>query len=96
MKLKGYGNEPVFASLSALVYQHTITALALPARLVLPQSDLVVAAHNSTAPDGTDAASTSQGNVQLAMFPALAFGTPIPAHDHSAGIVSISNQILAS
>lgn len=40
VKLKGYSNEPVFASLSALVYQHTITALALPTQLVLPQQDL--------------------------------------------------------
>ncbi|TRY68229.1 hypothetical protein TCAL_04168 [Tigriopus californicus] len=41
VKLKGYNNEPVFASLSALVYQHTITPLALPIKLVLPQSSLV-------------------------------------------------------
>jgi len=41
VKLKGYSNEPVFASLSALIYQHTITPLALPARLVLPQDELV-------------------------------------------------------
>jgi len=40
VKLKGYSNEPVFASLSALIYQHTITALALPIKLVLPLQDL--------------------------------------------------------
>ena len=40
VKLKGYSNEPVFASLSALVYQHTLTQLALPIKLVLPQQDL--------------------------------------------------------
>ena len=39
VRLKGYSNEPVFASLSALVYQHTVTQLALPERLVLPQAD---------------------------------------------------------
>ncbi len=39
VRLKGYANEPVFASLSALVYQHTVTQLALPTRLVLPQTD---------------------------------------------------------
>ena len=32
-----HSNEPVFASLSALIYQHTLTPLALPIRLVLPQ-----------------------------------------------------------
>jgi len=40
VKLKGYANEPVFSSLSALVYQHTVIPLALPIMLVLPQSDL--------------------------------------------------------
>jgi len=40
VKLKGYSNEPVFASLSALIFQHTLTPLALPSRLVLPQADL--------------------------------------------------------
>ncbi len=29
VKLKGYSNEPVFASLSALIYQHTLISLAL-------------------------------------------------------------------
>ncbi len=41
VKLKGYSNEPVFASLSALVYQHTTTQLALPVRLALPTRDLL-------------------------------------------------------
>jgi len=40
VKLKGYSNEPMFTSLSALIYQHTITPLALPTRLVLPQNEL--------------------------------------------------------
>ncbi len=39
VRLKGYVNEPVFASLSALVYQHTLTQLALPERLMLPRTD---------------------------------------------------------
>ncbi|CAB3407186.1 unnamed protein product [Caenorhabditis bovis] len=39
VKLKGCNNEPVFGSLSALVYQHSITALALPTKLVLPDYD---------------------------------------------------------
>ena len=40
VKLKGYANEPVFSSLSALVYQHTVTALALPTMLILPHVDI--------------------------------------------------------
>ncbi|PAV55680.1 hypothetical protein WR25_05926 [Diploscapter pachys] len=39
VKLKGCNNEPVFGSLSALVYQHSITPLALPAKLLLPDFD---------------------------------------------------------
>ena len=53
VRLKGYANEPVFASLSALVYQHTVTQLALPERLVLPQTDLT---------DGVLAASGRRGS----------------------------------
>lgn len=40
VRLKGCANEPVFTSLSALVYQHSITALALPCRLLIPDTDL--------------------------------------------------------
>lgn len=40
VRLKGCFNEPVFTSLSALVYQHSITPLALPCRLLIPDHDL--------------------------------------------------------
>lgn len=40
VKLKGCQNEPVFSSLSALIYQHSITQIALPCKLVLPEFDL--------------------------------------------------------
>ncbi|VDK43125.1 unnamed protein product [Anisakis simplex] len=39
VKLKGCNNEPIFGTLSALVYQHSITALALPTKLLLPDYD---------------------------------------------------------
>lgn len=39
VRLKGCNNEPTFGSLAALVYQHTVTALALPCKLILPQSE---------------------------------------------------------
>jgi tensin len=39
VKLKGCSNEPVFGSLAALVYQHSITPLALPCKLLLPEAD---------------------------------------------------------
>ncbi|CAD5205342.1 unnamed protein product [Bursaphelenchus okinawaensis] len=39
VKLKGCNNEPVFGTLAALIYQHSITALALPEKLILPEYD---------------------------------------------------------
>lgn len=49
----------MFASLSALVYQHTLTQLALPTRLVLPQFDL-----GGGARDSTDSRASSAGASQ--------------------------------
>ncbi|XP_034231429.1 tensin-1 [Thrips palmi] len=40
VKLKGCTNEPVFSSLSALVYQHSIMAMALPCKLLLPDGEI--------------------------------------------------------
>ncbi|XP_043467306.1 tensin-3 isoform X4 [Leptopilina heterotoma] len=39
VRLKGCANEPVFSSLSALVYQHSLMAMALPIQLLLPEPD---------------------------------------------------------
>lgn len=41
VRLKGCNNEPVFTSLSALVYEHSINQLALPCLLQIPERDLV-------------------------------------------------------
>ncbi|XP_065818577.1 tensin-1 isoform X6 [Labrus bergylta] len=41
VKLKGCPNEPYFGCLSALVYQHAITPLALPCKLLIPTTDLL-------------------------------------------------------
>lgn len=38
VRLRGCSNEPVFGSLASLVYQHSITPLALPCKLVLPDT----------------------------------------------------------
>ncbi|XP_010794286.1 tensin-4-like isoform X1 [Notothenia coriiceps] len=39
VRIKGSSQEPYFGSLSALVYQHTISAYALPCKLVLHSQD---------------------------------------------------------
>ncbi|SPP84560.1 tensin [Drosophila guanche] len=41
VRLKGCENEPVFTSLSALVFEHSINRLALPCLLRLPEEDIV-------------------------------------------------------
>ncbi|CAL4073428.1 unnamed protein product, partial [Meganyctiphanes norvegica] len=61
VRLKGCANEPVFGSLSALVYQHSITALALPCRLVLPERDPAGPA-TDTVDGGTPGSASSATN----------------------------------
>ncbi|XP_040029120.2 tensin-1 isoform X5 [Gasterosteus aculeatus] len=39
VRLKGCPNEPYFGCLSALVYQHSMTPLALPCKLMIPAKD---------------------------------------------------------
>ncbi|XP_040890001.1 tensin-2-like isoform X2 [Toxotes jaculatrix] len=41
VKIKGCQNESYFGSLSALVYQHSITPISLPCALHIPEKDLV-------------------------------------------------------
>jgi tensin len=60
VKLKGYSNEPVFGSLSALVYQHTLTPLALPTKLTLPSSDLAAGVR-----DSVDSKTSSASQMQM-------------------------------
>ncbi|XP_065571922.1 tensin-1-like isoform X8 [Artemia franciscana] len=57
VRLKGNPDEPVFGSLSALVYQHSVKAMALPCRLLLPDCDVAGS-------DVTDSSSTPQYHQQ--------------------------------
>uniref|UniRef100_A0A672I2P7 Tensin 2a n=1 Tax=Salarias fasciatus TaxID=181472 RepID=A0A672I2P7_SALFA len=45
VKIKGCQNEPYFGSLSALVYQHSITPISLPCALRIPEKDLIGEVH---------------------------------------------------
>lgn len=49
VRIRGVQNEPVFSSLSALIYQHSITPIALPCRLLLPEGDLKLDGVGNTA-----------------------------------------------
>lgn len=46
VRLKGSNNEPAFPSLVALIYQHTLTKMALPVPLIIPEIDSVDGAAN--------------------------------------------------
>ncbi|KAG8003380.1 Tensin-3 [Nibea albiflora] len=56
VRLKGCPNEPYFGSLTALVCQHSITPLALPCKLILPDRDPVEELNDSSAQTSTNSA----------------------------------------
>ena len=42
VRLKGSSNEPAFPSLVALIYQHSLTRMALPVELTMPSEGMFV------------------------------------------------------
>uniref|UniRef100_A0AAV2KVB3 Tensin 3 n=1 Tax=Knipowitschia caucasica TaxID=637954 RepID=A0AAV2KVB3_KNICA len=56
VRLKGCPNEPYFGSLTALVCQHSITPLALPCKLILPDRDPMEDLNDSTPQTATNSA----------------------------------------
>ncbi|XP_034531576.1 tensin-3 isoform X2 [Notolabrus celidotus] len=56
VRLKGCPNEPYFGSLTALVCQHSITPLALPCKLILPDRDPVEELSDSSTQTATNSA----------------------------------------
>ncbi|XP_034039165.1 tensin-3-like isoform X1 [Thalassophryne amazonica] len=57
VRLKGCPNEPYFGSLTALVCQHSITPLALPCKLIIPDKDpLEDVVENNTSQSVTNSA----------------------------------------
>ncbi|XP_041913498.1 tensin-3 isoform X1 [Alosa sapidissima] len=56
VRLKGCPNEPYFGSLTALVCQHSITPLALPCKLIIPDSDLLEGLCESLSETATNSA----------------------------------------
>ncbi|KAM6984951.1 tensin-1 [Aplochiton taeniatus] len=61
VKLKGCPNEPYFGCLSALVYQHSITAMALPCKLVIPTRELQEDTTQTATPTNPHAELLKQG-----------------------------------
>uniref|UniRef100_A0A8C2V1X1 Tensin 3 n=2 Tax=Chinchilla lanigera TaxID=34839 RepID=A0A8C2V1X1_CHILA len=56
VRLKGCSNEPYFGSLTALVCQHSITPLALPCKLLIPERDPLEEAAGSPPPTSANSA----------------------------------------
>ncbi|XP_015227447.1 PREDICTED: tensin-3-like [Cyprinodon variegatus] len=56
VRLKGCPNEPYFGSLTALVCQHSITPLALPCKLILPDRDPLEELNDASAQTATNSA----------------------------------------
>ncbi|XP_069588794.1 tensin-1 isoform X4 [Ranitomeya imitator] len=68
VKLKGCPNEPYFGCLSALVYQHSITPLALPCKLVIPTRDPSDETRESATPTNNTSDLLKQGAACNVLF----------------------------
>ncbi|XP_069388540.1 tensin-1 isoform X6 [Paralichthys olivaceus] len=84
VKLKGCPNEPYFGCLSALVYQHAITPLALPCKLLIPATDLLEEAP-AVATTNPLVERLKQGAVQRA-----------PADSHACNVLYINSVEMES
>ncbi|KAL0985583.1 hypothetical protein UPYG_G00158900 [Umbra pygmaea] len=85
VKLKGCPNEPYFGCLSALVYQHAMTPLALPCKLVIPTRDL-----NE---DVVDIATPTNPAAELLKTGA---GQRAPADSHACNVLYINSVDMES
>ena len=47
VQIKGCAEEPVFSSLAALVYQHSITKFSLPTTLIIPSNNIETEGNDS-------------------------------------------------
>ncbi|XP_013767209.1 tensin-1 isoform X2 [Pundamilia nyererei] len=84
VKLKGCPNEPYFGCLSALVYQHAITPLALPCKLVIPTTELT-----EEVPEVTTANPMAERLKQGAVLRA-------PADSHACNVLYINSVEMES
>ncbi|XP_034045172.1 tensin-4-like [Thalassophryne amazonica] len=69
VRIKGSSHEPYFGSLSALVYQHTISAYALPCKLLLLCQDLSTEGKTSGKQSSEDKKNTACNFIYLNAVP---------------------------
>ncbi|XP_029112468.1 tensin-like isoform X5 [Scleropages formosus] len=86
VKLKGCPNEPHFGCLSALVYQHSITPLALPCTLLIPTRDPFEQSPESSPPSSTASNLLKQG----------AEGKKAPGEYHACNVLYINSVDMES
>ncbi|XP_055359901.1 tensin-1 isoform X3 [Betta splendens] len=85
VRLKGCPNEPYFGCLSALVYQHSMTPLALPCKLMIPTKDPNEEALELATPTDPVVELLKQGAVQKA-----------PEEAHACNVFYISSVDMES
>ncbi|XP_050974981.1 tensin-1 isoform X4 [Labeo rohita] len=85
VRLKGCPNEPYFGCLSALVYQHSITPLALPCKLVIPTRDPLEESPEIATPTNPAAEMLKQGA-----------GQKSPAESHACNVLYINSVDMES
>jgi len=90
VRLKGCSNEPTFASLAALIYQHSITALALPCRVVIPTSDILGGVGGVLTPPGTPSSTRAGGGGGIA-GPSPPFGSVGSVGGGGGGLIASSS-----
>ncbi|KAM9396571.1 tensin-1 isoform 32-T39 [Salvelinus alpinus] len=86
VRLKGCPNEPYFGCLSALVYQHSMTPLALPCKLMIPSKDPNEEALELDTPTDTVAELVKQGAAQQ----------QVPEEAHACNVLYISSVDMES
>ncbi|XP_034145435.1 tensin isoform X4 [Esox lucius] len=87
VRLKGCPNEPYFGCLSALVYQHSMTPLALPCKLMIPTKDPNEEAQELATPTDTVADLVKQGAVTE---------QKVPEESHACNVLYINSVDMES
>ncbi|XP_026157894.1 tensin isoform X3 [Mastacembelus armatus] len=85
VRLKGCPNEPYFGCLSALVYQHSMTPLALPCKLMIPTKDPNEEAMELVTPTDQVVELLKQGAVQK-----------VPEEAHACNVLYINSVDMES
>ncbi|XP_063067608.1 tensin-1 isoform X2 [Engraulis encrasicolus] len=100
VRLKGCPNEPYFGCLSALVYQHSMTPLALPCKLMIPTRDPNEEAIELATPTSSTTDLLKQGAAPagpLTVCPSyITVGQKVPDESHACNVLYINSVEMES